>query len=69
MENGKYWYEIIIDGNSEFKIENKQPKKFCSVKLHANSFSSDLGNICNVNITQPQPDGEGLLLTKLFFLI
>ena len=62
-ENGEYWYEIIIDGASKFKIENKQPKKFSNVKLYAsdpwyNPFSSDLGNICNVNIIQPE-EGKG----------
>ena len=55
METGIDWYEIIIDGESWFKKENTQPKSFSSVKLYAsdpwyNSFSSDLGSICNVKI-------------------
>ena len=58
--SGKYWYEIIIDGESKFKIENGIPwrwSSFSSVKLYAsdpwyNSFSSDLGSICNVKIQQ-----------------
>ena len=49
--SGKYWYEIIIDGESKFKIENTQPQSFSSVKLYTsdpwhNSFSSDMGSIC-----------------------
>ena len=31
-EFGKYWYEIVIDGVSILKRENKQPKRFSNVK-------------------------------------
>ena len=53
--SGKYWYEIIIDGESKIKKENTQPKSFASVNFYAsngveNTFSTDLGSICNVNI-------------------
>ena len=55
IDKGIYWYEIIIDGESRFKIENTQPQSFSSVKLYAsdpwyNSFSSDFGSICNFKI-------------------
>ena len=61
-ENGKYWYENIIDGTSKFKIENEQPKIFSNVKLYGsdpwyNPFTSDLGSICNINIIQPEGKG------------
>ena len=57
IENGIYWYEVIIDGESILKIENTQPQSFSSVKLYTsdpwyNSFSSDLGSICNIRIQQ-----------------
>ena len=57
IDKGIYWYEIIIDGESRFKIENTQPQSFSSVKLYTsdpwyNSFSSDLGSICNIRIQQ-----------------
>ena len=55
MEGGIIWYEIIIDGESRFKIKNTQPKNFSNVKLYGSdpwykSFTSDLGIICNVKI-------------------
>ena len=57
IESRTYWYEIIIDGESKLKIENTQPQTFSSVKLYTsdpwyNSFSSDMGSICNVKIQQ-----------------
>ena len=55
MDSGINWFEIIIDGESLFKIKNTQPKSFSSVKLYGsdpwyNSFTSDLGKICNFKI-------------------
>lgn len=63
LESGKYWYEIITDGHSNLKIENTEPQNFSDVKLYASDpwhepFSSDFGNICNVNI-QPLNDTIG----------
>ena len=60
IENGKYWYEIIIDGVSILKMENTQPTSYSSVTVFASDnphdpFSSDLGSICNIKIQQ----GEG----------
>ena len=51
----KYWYEIIVDGISKFKIENTSPEIFSNVKFFAGDpwhepFSSDYGSICNVRI-------------------
>ena len=51
----KYWYEILIDGNSKFKIESTNPESFSNVKFYAGDpwhdpFSSDFGSICNVKI-------------------
>ena len=60
-ESGRYWYEIIIDGESNFKIENTQPQSFSNVKLYGLSnpwtstpFTSEYGSICNVKIKQGQ---------------
>ena len=55
MDSGITWYEIIIDGELWFQIENRLPKSFPNVKLYAsapwyNSFTSDLGSICNFKI-------------------
>ena len=57
-EDGKYWYEIFVDGNSELKEENKNHKSYNNVKLYASDsfvdpFISDFGSICNVKI-QPE---------------
>ena len=58
-EDGKYWYEILIDGDSKLKIENKNHKSYTNVKLYASDsfndpFISDFGSICHVKI-QPEP--------------
>ena len=57
--DGKYWYEIIVNGVSKYKVENTQPRSLPSVKFYTshpewpNSFSSeDMGVICNVKIQQ-----------------
>ena len=60
-KNYKYWYEIVIDGESKFKIENTVPESFSNVKLYASdpwysAFSSARGSICNFKI---QRDDEG----------
>ena len=51
----KYWYEILVDGNSMFKMESAAPEIFSNVKFYASDpshepFSSDVGSICNVKI-------------------
>ena len=51
----KYWYEIIINAQSIFMIENTAPVSFPNVKLYGsdpwyNSFSSDHGSVCNFTI-------------------
>ena len=58
-EDGKYWYEILIDGDSKLKIENKNHRSYTNVKLYASDsfndpFTSDFGSICHVKI-QPEP--------------
>ena len=63
-KDGKYWYEIIADGESSFKIENEKPRSFDNVKLYASDpwhapFSSNLGIINNVKITVPSIDVPG----------
>ena len=68
-KQGKYWYEIITDGES-YKIENEKPKNFENVKLYASDpwyapFSSDIGMIQNVKITVPSNDVSG----RFFFII
>ena len=59
-EGNKYWYEIVIDGVSILKRENKQPKRFSNVKMYASDpwhapFTSDLGSISHIKVEQ----GEG----------
>ena len=56
-ESEKYWYEIIMDGESKVKIENKQPQSFSSVKFYASNpwyepFSSEFGCIGNIKISK-----------------
>ena len=53
--NGKYFYEIVIDGESKFKIENTQAQSFSDVKLYAGDpwyspFYPYLGSFCNIKI-------------------
>ena len=53
----QYFYEIIVDGISKFKEENKKPLKFSSVSLYGSdpwydSFTSEFGSLCNVAINQ-----------------
>ena len=53
----KYWYEIILNGDSMLRVENKNPLEFSDVHLYESdpwydSFSADFGSICNVNIDQ-----------------
>ena len=60
--NGKYFYEIVIDGESKFKIENTQAQSFSNVKLYAGDpwyspFSSDLGSFCDIKIRASQVEG------------
>ena len=59
-EDGKYWYEILIDGDSKLKIENKNHRSYTNVKLYASDsfvdpFISNFGSICQVKI-QPEPE-------------
>ena len=52
------WFEIIINGNSQVKVENKYgAKSYSTVKLYAGDpwyepFSSDFGSVCNLKIQQ-----------------
>ena len=57
-KDGKYWYEIIADGESKFKAENEKPTNFDNVKLYGSDpwhppFSSDFGRIYDVKISVP----------------
>ena len=54
-DGGKYWYEIIVDGKTKLKVENKNPKTFSKVYLYASSpwyetLSSTVCKICNVKV-------------------
>ena len=56
-EFGKCWYEIVIDGVSILKIENKQAKRFSSVRLYASDpwyhpFRNNLGRISIIKVKQ-----------------
>ena len=56
-ENGLYFYEIIIDGVSFYKIESKPFKTYPEVKLYVSDpwydpFSSDLGTVSNFKVHQ-----------------
>ena len=55
--NGKYMYEIIINGLTKVCVENTQPRIFSHVKEYTSnpwysSFTSDFGNIFNLEIEQ-----------------
>ena len=57
LDGGQYWYEFIVDGKSQVKIVNTQPKSFPEVKLYASDpfgdpFTSKFGNVCNLNIRE-----------------
>ena len=64
IENGKYWYEIIMDGLSKWKVENTQPNSFPSVRFfasdnfHGYPFTSDFGSICNFKVEQGETTGK-----------
>ena len=52
-----YWFEIIIDGESKFKIQNTQQKSFPNVKFYASDpwydpFSSEFGCFGNITISK-----------------
>ena len=54
---GKYWYEIVINGVSILKVENKKVERFSRVKLYASDpwhdpFSKKLGSISHIQILQ-----------------
>ena len=56
-ELNKYWFQIIIDGESKVKIQNTQPQSFSRVKLYASDpwfdpFSSEFGCIGNIKISK-----------------
>ena len=54
-----YWFEIIVDGELKFQIENTQPKSFSSVTLYTSDpwYTSfrHFGSICNVKIHHDDP--------------
>ena len=68
-EDGKHWYEILIDGESKLKIENIAPRSYTNVKLYASDsyfdpFITNVGSICNVNIQHQDKGLCGLFLCK-----
>ena len=55
--SGNYYYEIIIDGVSKYKILNRRAKRFYNVKLYASdpwypSFTSHFGWISAIKTQQ-----------------
>ena len=51
----KYWYEIIINGESKLKKENKNAKSYPTVRFYNSdpwweSFTSEFGNVCNLKV-------------------
>ena len=45
-----YWYEIMVNGESDFKIKNTEPKNFTRVKLYTSDewsqpFSYEYGDL------------------------
>merc|ERR1711962_926033 len=56
-DGSKYWFEIIINGNSQLKLENKFARTYSTVNLYTGDpwyepFSSDFGSVCNLKIKQ-----------------
>ena len=35
LQKGRYWYEILINGESSYKVENKRPRAFHDVTVYA----------------------------------
>lgn len=54
----KYWFQILINNVSDFKIQNTQPKRYQDVTLYANAkedisdetFDPEMGSFCYVKI-------------------
>ena len=68
-EDGKHWYEILIDGESKLKIENIAPRSYTNVKLYASDsffdpFITNIGSICNVNIQHQDKGWSALFYAK-----
>ena len=64
-EGSKYFYEIIVDGKSELRTENRNPKSYPTVRLYRSdpwydNFSPEFGSICNVKIQQQNSGGKFL---------
>ena len=56
----KYWYKIIINGEEEENVENKNAQSFSNVRFYASddfyqSFTNQFGSVCNFKILQ---DGD-----------
>ena len=54
-DDNKYWFEIIIDGESKWKLENFIPKTFSTINFYTSSpwydsFTYEYGYVCYVNI-------------------
>ena len=65
----QYFYEIIVDGISRFKEENKKPLKFSTVSLYGSdswydSFTTEFGSLCDVAINRP--DGKFMITVSSF---
>ena len=73
-EDGKHWYEILIDGESKLKIENIAPRSYTNVKLYASDsffdpFITNIGSICNVNIQHQDKGLCALFYTQSYLSI
>ena len=54
-QNGKYWYEIIINNHLKLKVQNTRPRIFSNVKEYISNpwflpFTSDLGTISKLKV-------------------
>ena len=65
-QNGKYWYEILINNILRLRVHNTKPIIFSNVKEYISdpwhySFTSDLGTIFNLKV-KSKGDKNGELL-------
>ena len=68
-QGNKYYYEINVDGRSEVRIINTNPKSYPSVRLYRSDpwydhFSSEFGSVCNVNIQQLNSGKQLFIISK-----
>ena len=65
--DNRYWFEIIIDGESKWKLENLIPKTFSTINFYTSSpwydsFTYEFGWVCYVKLQH----GGNFLIINLY---